>query len=450
MKKIFSLCCFLTICFLFVLPAEAKTYGQILYDLGIISGSNGDIKEADEITREEMTAILVRLSETPEVDKAFQLPAQPTFSDVPANHWAYPYVELAYHKGLTSGIGNGQFGLGQKITYNQAALFFLRSLGYDGKDISFQNAAQQIGEKYGLKLDAPAGGNSNLIRGQVFELLAKTLKTKTVDGALKLSKLAYDTAKTNKFKDDAEIASVFEPDYELLDDFKVQKLPVLTEAQLSAVNADDYSAKAYKEMLVQVENTKKFYNTYLTKDSYTYSIYYPKDKMLKKDDWNFFFESSRLYLKDGQPDGDRSGISLSLSNENGTLRMNSDIQSGYGHASTRGVVNRIHEYADKVNGLTVYVFFGSEDYELYNEETQKSEPAVYKFYIAAAVDANNKVMECIASTAYGTGYGSPEMLAREQKQAEESRQAMKEQEEKEKKEKQEKERREKEMREKQF
>lgn len=43
--------------------------------------------------------------------------AGPTFSDVPANHWAYSYVERAADNGWVNGIGNGKFAPGNTLTF---------------------------------------------------------------------------------------------------------------------------------------------------------------------------------------------------------------------------------------------------------------------------------------------------------------------------------------------
>ncbi len=419
MKKFLFLCCFLMTSFLFVLTVSAeneKTYGQILYDLGIISGSNGEIKEADEITREEMTAILVRLSESLDADKNFKLPEKPTFFDVPANHWAYRYVELAYHKGLTSGIGEHEFGLGQKITYNQAALLLIRGLGYDTADIYYPTAAKQIAVQYGLRLANVVDGTTNLIRGQVFELLAKTLLKNTASGSVKLEQLSLDTIKVNNFKSAFQTAVAFttqtEDFYELLgNEFTIQKLPVLTEAQLQEIAKDDYSSKAYKNMQSEIDAMKKFYHKYLNSE-YKKLVLDRKSLSIKRqsydvNDWEFVFESSEVQIKNKELSSNRSLLSMTLDTaDDGKLIMISDIKSGYGKAGTTGVINEIREYKT-VDGLKVYVILGTEKFKKYNDKTNETEDTYQNFYIAATVNNNGNVIECMASSAYGTGYGQP-------------------------------------------
>lgn len=47
------------------------------------------------------------------------LAAGSTFTDVPENHWAYPYVSQAVEEGWITGYGNGTFGVDDKVTYDQ-------------------------------------------------------------------------------------------------------------------------------------------------------------------------------------------------------------------------------------------------------------------------------------------------------------------------------------------
>lgn len=53
--------------------------------------------------------------------------AGPTFSDVPAGHWAYAYVEKAADNGWVTGIGNGLFGVDQQVTYAELSTMLVRA-----------------------------------------------------------------------------------------------------------------------------------------------------------------------------------------------------------------------------------------------------------------------------------------------------------------------------------
>lgn len=56
----------------------------------------------------------------------FASTSTPTFSDVPSNHWAYAYVERATDEGWVTGIGNGQFGVDNQITYGEMFAMLVR------------------------------------------------------------------------------------------------------------------------------------------------------------------------------------------------------------------------------------------------------------------------------------------------------------------------------------
>lgn len=51
----------------------------------------------------------------------FATPSKPTFSDVPADHWAYEFVEKAAKEGWVAGVGNGRFGVDNQVTYAEFA-----------------------------------------------------------------------------------------------------------------------------------------------------------------------------------------------------------------------------------------------------------------------------------------------------------------------------------------
>ncbi|MDQ6418837.1 S-layer homology domain-containing protein [Paenibacillus sp. LHD-117] len=152
--------------------AEPKTYGEILFDLGLVKGTDAGLEEDKELNRAQMIAILNRLSER-EGEAAFTPPVTPTFSDVPKNHWAYADIEKAYHNGVTTGIGGGKFGAGNKITYQQAVTLLARVAGFD---INYANAVEE-GWEIGIALIGEKAPTANLFRGDVFELMVWTLVT---------------------------------------------------------------------------------------------------------------------------------------------------------------------------------------------------------------------------------------------------------------------------------
>ncbi|WP_301109027.1 C40 family peptidase [Sporosarcina sp.] len=85
----------------------------------IFSGDNGNFKPDSEITREQMAKVLVQ---------AFDLDGtvQANFKDVPADHWATEYIDTLYYHNITTGYGDGTYGLGDKVTAPQLQKFITR------------------------------------------------------------------------------------------------------------------------------------------------------------------------------------------------------------------------------------------------------------------------------------------------------------------------------------
>jgi hypothetical protein len=91
---------------------EAVRY---LYCHGAISGySDGTFRPYYDTTRGQLSKIVV-LAE----GWSIYTPPTPTFSDVPANHPFYQYVETAYHQGIIGGYSDGTFRPTFNVTRGQ-------------------------------------------------------------------------------------------------------------------------------------------------------------------------------------------------------------------------------------------------------------------------------------------------------------------------------------------
>src|SRR5437867_9643087 len=92
-----------------------------LYCHNVISGyANGTFRPYNNSTRGQITKIVV-LAE----GWSIYTPPVPTFSDVPANHPFYQYVETAYSHGIISGYACGtgclEFRPGNNVTRGQVS-----------------------------------------------------------------------------------------------------------------------------------------------------------------------------------------------------------------------------------------------------------------------------------------------------------------------------------------
>lgn len=103
--------------------AEAVSY---VSEVGIMVGDeNGNFNPDKTVTRAEMAVILCNmLGETENLTAGGSV-----FTDVPANHWANPYVVKAAELGLVTGYGDGRFGPADVVTYEQAITMIVNAIG---------------------------------------------------------------------------------------------------------------------------------------------------------------------------------------------------------------------------------------------------------------------------------------------------------------------------------
>lgn len=164
-----------------------RSYGQLLFDLGLIKGDGKSLKEDSTLSREEMITIIYRLSNN-DID-AFTAPTTPSFRDVSYQHWAYKAIEHAYKLGLTKGVGGGKFGLGQSVSYQEAVTFLLRALD---QNPTFASVLVDAKASMGF-YSADAETESKFLRRHIFELIAKALMEKKADGRLLIDTLSLAT-----------------------------------------------------------------------------------------------------------------------------------------------------------------------------------------------------------------------------------------------------------------
>ncbi|MEG1316005.1 MAG: RICIN domain-containing protein [Oscillospiraceae bacterium] len=110
-------------------PTEQETIARALKTLGLFEGySATDFGLKDVPTREQALIFQIRALGEDAAARAWK-GASP-YTDVPANHWALPYIGYATEMGDTKGIGGGKFGLAQNASAQMMTTFVLRGLGY--------------------------------------------------------------------------------------------------------------------------------------------------------------------------------------------------------------------------------------------------------------------------------------------------------------------------------
>ncbi len=103
---------------------------EVGVDLGIIKGyTDGTFAPEGEITRAEFAAIVVRL--LGQEAQAEGAKATTQFVDVPADHWAAGYINIATQAKVINGYGDGNFGPEDLVEYQDAITMIVRALGYE-------------------------------------------------------------------------------------------------------------------------------------------------------------------------------------------------------------------------------------------------------------------------------------------------------------------------------
>lgn len=150
------------------LPCEGAV--TRLHGLGAISGrGDGTFGPDLTVTRAKLVKMLIAATGAP--ISAPPPGLAPTFIDVPADHWAAPYVAAAAAAGITSGYPDGTFQPGKVVRGDEAVTMALRAVKRrptTGPALSdYLALAADLGLTDGLALDPTAG----LDRGKTAMLL---------------------------------------------------------------------------------------------------------------------------------------------------------------------------------------------------------------------------------------------------------------------------------------
>ncbi len=102
---------------------------DVLSSLGIIKGyDDGQFKPDKEVTRAELTSLLMRLLNLSITGTTV---ADSGYTDVANNHWAVYDIKTASSMGIIKGFGDGNFGPEASVTFEQAVKMVVCMLGYE-------------------------------------------------------------------------------------------------------------------------------------------------------------------------------------------------------------------------------------------------------------------------------------------------------------------------------
>lgn len=101
----------------------AYPYISQLYCQGIMSGYSDGLFHPHATMNRAQFSKLVTLS----MGWTLINPPQPTFTDVPTNHWAYQYIETVAAHGAVTGYSDGSFHPGYNVTRAQITITIVRA-----------------------------------------------------------------------------------------------------------------------------------------------------------------------------------------------------------------------------------------------------------------------------------------------------------------------------------
>ena len=177
-------------------PALAVTSrddaAQALAALDIMTGDeSGNLNLSAPVTRAEFVKMLMAASPISVGDVTYVSP----YPDVPASHWAAPYVEAAVTAGYVTGYLDGTFRPANTITLAEGVVMALRLLGYSNEDFSGSFPAGQMSMYKTLDLDEgiAIGQNDTMKRQDAMYLFYNllTAPTKTTGQPYLSSVLGY-------------------------------------------------------------------------------------------------------------------------------------------------------------------------------------------------------------------------------------------------------------------
>lgn len=180
---------------------------EVLSSLGIISGySDGSYHPGEQLTRAQFCKLAV-LAEG-HADQVAGSAYRSLFSDVPASHWAAPYVNLAYGEGLVSGYGDGKFGPDDPVTVGQGVTVVLHLMGYSNDEIGPFWPEDYVAKAADLGLTDGISGASGhaLTRGEAALLLYAMIRGDTAGGEDYAAKLASATVEGTVLMDNDDEA----------------------------------------------------------------------------------------------------------------------------------------------------------------------------------------------------------------------------------------------------
>lgn len=175
----------------FAVPADVvgtsfENAVERLENLGVLTGyPDGTFRPNDNIKRSEYSAVVVRAKQLQQ--EATNSQGTTIFGDVPANHWASGYINVAEEENLIKGKGmvNGvnKFAPDANIKYEEAITIVVRALGYESAAADnggYPNGHLAVATQEGLLQNVNGTIGTLANRGLVAQLTYNALEIPTM------------------------------------------------------------------------------------------------------------------------------------------------------------------------------------------------------------------------------------------------------------------------------
>lgn len=156
---------------------------QILSALDIMTGDgDGNYRPNDTIIRSEVTKMIIHALGLE--DAAASAKGLSKFPDVPTDHWANGYINIATSQGIVVGDDEGNFRPNDKITYAEAMTIIVRALGYEKPAESkggFPQGYLVVGSDNGVNKNVSGSASTPVSRGDVAIMTKNSLEAKMME-----------------------------------------------------------------------------------------------------------------------------------------------------------------------------------------------------------------------------------------------------------------------------
>lgn len=181
---------------------------QVLSALGIMVGDKdtGLYRPDDTIIRSEVAKMAVHALGLEDV--AASTSHVSNFPDVPQDHWATGYINVAASQGIVIGDENGNFRPNDKITYAEAMTIFVRVLGFEPASASkggYPSGYIVLGAQSGLNKNVTGSSSEPISRGNVAYMTYNALTAKLMEQKGYGSNITYEVVDKTLLADKLDV-----------------------------------------------------------------------------------------------------------------------------------------------------------------------------------------------------------------------------------------------------